>query len=181
MMIGRLAMVAALATAMPTLAAERSAGATRVLAPLVACRAIADAGRRATCYDAALDRLQSAVSTAQVTILDREQASADRRAAFGYSGARPPAPPPVRVRATETARVPAEDVPAIDSTVAAAAPYGVDRWTIRLVTGATWRTTEPGLSVAPKAGTPVHIKRGLMGSYMMRIGNARALRAMRVG
>ncbi|WP_294394290.1 hypothetical protein [uncultured Sphingomonas sp.] len=173
-----------LVAAMPAMAAEKD-GATRVLAPLVACRPISDASARAACYDRALDGLRGAVSAKQVTILDREQVQVNRKAMFGYSGQEPPAPKASRkAPAQVTAKGPTpapEPVNEISSTIVSATPYAVDRWTIRIAGGAVWRTTEAGMAVAPRAGTPVHIKRALMGSYMLRIGDARALRAMRVG
>jgi hypothetical protein len=182
MMIARLAVMAGVALTAPAMAADTKA-ADRVLAPMVACRAITATQDRAACYDSALDRLRQAVASDQVTILDREQVQANRRAAFGYAGVDATQPQPAKRAAAKAAKAeaaPIEAVEEVDTTVVSAAPYTGDRWTITLADGATWRTTEGGMAVAPRAGTPVHIKRGLMNSYRMRIGNARAMSVVRV-
>jgi hypothetical protein len=69
---------------------------------------------------------------------------------------------------------------ALDSTVAAAQPFGYQRWQIRLATGATWRTTEPSIGFDPRSGETVTIRRGAMSSYLLKVGKGRAVRAIRV-
>jgi hypothetical protein len=153
----------------------------RALAPLVACRPIADVRARAACYDSALDRLQQSVAERTVVVMDREQVKEDRKTSFGFASgqalARVAAPKPTR---TTRAVAKVEDVAAIDSTVVSVAPFGPDRWTIRIATGALWRTSEPGTALAPRPGMAVHIRRGVMGSYMMRVGDSGPTRAKRV-
>jgi len=52
---------------------------------------------------------------------------------------------------------------------------------MRLDDGAIWQTTEASPYVrGPHAGSTVVIRRGPLGSYMMRIDGQRALRAMRM-
>ncbi len=182
-MIARLGMALAMLAA-PAGAEDNGRASDRALAPLVACRPMPDPRARAACYDAALDRLQQAVAARQVVVMDREQVHEDRRAMFGFNGGGAPArlaavKPPKLPKAARAA--PAEEVEQIDSTVASMTQYGYDRWTIRLATGALWRTTEGGIPIAYKPGTNVHIRRGIMGSYIIRIGKARPLKAMRVG
>jgi hypothetical protein len=164
----KLALAAIVALPAPALAQA----ADRVLAPFNACRPIGDVQRRAACYDAALDRLRNAVTERQVVIVDKQQAAADRRTLFGLGGS-----------ATERRIAPVASEPpvqAIDSTVVSARSVGYDLWAVRLATGATWRTTEAWGALSPKTGQPVRIRRGLMNSYTIRIGNSRALRAVRV-
>lgn len=148
----------------------------RALAPLVACRPIGDVRARALCYDAALDRLQQAVSGRQVVIVDKQQAAVDRKAMFGFSLARPQPEP----RARDRRGTPVEEpLAAIDSAVVVARPFGYEQWSIRLANGATWRTVESGIAFEPKPGEVVHIRRGVMGSYMLRVGKGRSVRAAR--
>lgn len=156
--------------------------ADRVLAPFIACRAQRDTAARAACYDAALDRLQGQVTARQVVIVDHEQVQQDRRTLFGFSGNRGlEAPkPPKPAAPPRAARASAEDVAEIDSTVTSAQPYGYDGLLIRIATGATWRTTEGGIPVPPKPGTKIHIHRGVMNGYLLRVGGYRAVRAIRV-
>lgn len=163
----------------PVAAADNGHAADRVLSAMVACRATADPRARAACYDAALDRLQQQIGASQVVILDREQVASDRKSSFGF-GADGPRMPVQRVPKAKAPRT-VEDVVAVDSTVASASSYGYDQWTIRLATGAVWRTTESGIPAQPRTGAPVHIHRGIMGSYLLRVGSYRAVKAIRVG
>lgn len=169
--------LAALAGA-PVAAADDRHAADRVLSAMLACRATPDPRARATCYDAALDHLQQQIAARQVVIMDREQVAADRKSEFGFGGEAPHIPAP---RAVKIKPAPGEEeVVAVDSTVASAAPYGYDQWTIRLATGAVWRSTESGIPAQPRTGAPVHIHRGIMGSFLMRVGNFRAVKAIRI-
>lgn len=179
-LIARGTMMALVAAAAPALAQDGRAS-DRALAPLVACRQIGDVRARAACYDAALDKLQQSVAARTVVVMDREEVKEDRRSSFGFGGsqtvARVVAPKPAR---TARPGAPVEELEAIDSTVVSASPYGYERWTIRIATGAVWRTTEAGITLAPKPGATIRIRRGLMGSFSLRIGNARPVRALRV-
>ncbi len=175
--------MAAIAAAAPAAAAENEGhAADRALAPFVACRATRDPAVRLACFDAALDRLQAQVAQRQVVIIDHEQVAQDRRTLFGFSpshevaATRPPRPAPT----PRAARPASEEVAEIDSTVVSAQPYGYDQWTIRLATGATWRTTEAGIPIQPKPGSKVHVHRALMNSFLLRVGAFRAVRAVRV-
>lgn len=182
-MIARLGLALALLAA-PAVAQDNGRASDRALGSLVACRPIPDPRARATCYDNALDKLQQAVADRQVVVMDREQVHEDHKAAFGFNGGGAPArlaavKPP---KATKAARPAApEEVQEVDTTLVSMTPYGYNRWTVRIATGAVWRTTEEGFSSASKPGTEVHIRRSIMGSYIIRIGKARALKAMRVG
>lgn len=172
--------------AAPVWAEEGGRAADRVLAPFLSCRQNRDVAARAACYDAALDTLQGQVGARQVVIVDHDQAVQDRRTLFGFGadhGAQPPRPvKPARPVATARAAKPvSEELNEIDSTVASSQPYGYDQWVIRLATGAVWRTTESGLPIQPKPGAKVHIHRGVMNGYLLRVGSSRAVRAMRVG
>ncbi len=45
--------------------------------------------------------------------------------------------------------------------------------------GAVWRTTEP-LPRDPRVGMAVHIKRGALGNYFIRVGTMRIVTASRI-
>jgi len=178
-MKSRVVVCAALAALVPVSVAAQNPGkaSDRALAPFVACRQVADVRARALCYDAALDRLQNSVAGREVVIVDKQQANEDRKALFGFSASHR-MPEPKAPRAAPKAPETIEQ--AIDSTIVSAHQSGYDRWTIRLATGAVWRTLEPGIVIAPKVGEDVHIRRGTLGSFMLRIGKGRSMRAMRV-
>ena len=175
----RLVFAALVAVVPASVAAQNSGKASdRALAPFVACRQVPDVRARALCYDNALDKLQHSVAGREVVIVDKQQANEDRKSLFGFSPGHgmpePRAPRAAAGRSTDA------DVDKIDSTVVSARQSGYDRWTIRLATGANWRTLEPGIVTSPKSGEEVHIRRGALGSFTMRIGKGRAMRAMRV-
>jgi len=163
-MMARIGMAAgAAALALPALAQDSGRPADRALAPFVACRPLADPRARALCYDAALDRLQQAVAERQVVIVQRDE----RRAVLSLPATSPRAAPVLPAR--------------IDSTIVSATVTGYDRWIIRIASGTIWRTTESGLSVVPRPGLEINIRRGALGGYLMQIGKGRSVRAERIG
>jgi len=170
-------LIAGAIAALPGTAWAQSGGAARALAPLVACRGVADPRAKANCYDAALDKLQNAVAGREVVIVDKQQNNEDRKALFGFNAERQ-LEEPAHARRERGPREP--EVDSVDSTVALARRTGIDHWTIRLANGATWRTLEPGITSAPDVGDPVHIRRDALGKYMMRVGKSRSMRAIRV-
>lgn len=147
----------------------------RALAPLVACRPIADPRARALCYDGALDRLQRAVGDRRVVLIDREDLSSDPRFAFGLDG------PGHTTRARPARKSAAgQEGRSIHATVVAATATGYGLWTIRLSTGAVWRTIESGLT-NPRPGAEVHIRAGVLGGYLLWLDGGLPIRAIRVG
>jgi hypothetical protein len=154
----------------PALAADEKGGrpSDRALAPLVACRPIADPRARATCYDAALDKLQQSVADRAVVVMDREQV----KASFGFGGSQP-LPRSVAAKALP------EPIQEIDSTVTTVQSLGYDNWAIRLASGAVWRTTDSALAFPPKVGATVKIRRASLGGYTMFLGRNQTVRVLR--
>jgi hypothetical protein len=140
---------------------------------LAACRGIGDAARRLACYDDTASRLTQAVGRNDVVVLDREDIRRTRRSLFGFQLPRLPI---FGGGAREVAEAPEE----ITATIASVRSLGFDKWQVALEDGAVWQTTEgnPYLQ-APRAGNNVVIRRGPLGSYMMKIQGQRAVRAMR--
>src|SRR5687768_8036255 len=66
-------------------AASAAEPAHPALSGLSACGEVADAGARAACYDAALAAFTSAVRTGEVIIVQRKEAQAAQRSAFGLN------------------------------------------------------------------------------------------------
>jgi hypothetical protein len=153
----------------PALAAEdKGRPSDRALAPLVACRPVADARARAACYDAALDKLQQSVADRNVVVMDREQV----KASFGFGGSQP-------LPKSAAARALPEQVQEIDSTVSGVASLGYDNWAIKLASGALWRTTDSALPFPPKVGATVKIRRASLGGYVMFLGKNQTVRVLR--
>ena len=140
---------------------------------LGACRAIGDAARRLACYDEAASRLTQAVGRNDLVVLNRDDIRRTHRSLFGFHLPRLPI---FGGGDREVAEAPEE----ITATIRSVRSLGFDKWQIVLEDGAVWQTTEGSAYVqGPRAGNTVVIRRGPLGSYMMRIQGQRALRAMR--
>ena len=138
---------------------------------LTACRSIADNAARLACYDQASARFTEAVGRGDVIVMDQQEVKQTRRSLFGFSLPRLPL-----FRGDS-----GSDSDELNATVEVASPLGYDKYRMRIEDGAVWETTEgPSTMDAPHAGSEVVIKRGPLGSYMMRIDGQRAVRAKRV-
>ena len=139
---------------------------------LTACRSIADNAARLACYDQASARFSEAVGKGDVIVMDQQEVKQTRRSLFGFSLPRLPL-----FRGDS-----GSDSDELNATVEVASPLGYDKYRIRIEDGAVWETTEGSSSLAPpRHGDKVLIKRGPLGSYMIRIAGQRAVRAKRVG
>ena len=140
---------------------------------LVKCRAIAEDAARLRCFDQAAAALQQAAERRDVVIVDRAQVRQARRTLFGI----------------ELPRLPffgggdddkADEVTQIDGVIASAFQNGNGRWVVRLEDGGIWAQVDDNpISIWPKAGQKVVIKRAALGSYMMRINGQPGVRAKR--
>lgn len=163
----------AVAAAAPATAAPSRQPA--VLQALGDCRAIADGAARLACYDKAAAGIADATAKKDIVVLDRDEVRATRRGLFGFSlpklnlfGGKEPA--------DEAAR---EEITEIDVVVQAARPTGNGMWRMTMEDGATWTTTEASPLVNPRPGSKVHIKRGALGSYFIRVDGVRGVRGQR--
>lgn len=138
------------------------------------CRVQTDDNARLRCYDQAAGALAEAVAQGNVLLVDQQDLKQARKSLFGFSLPKLPF-----FRGDESA---ADQQGEIAASIASAQGLGYGKWRITLDTGAVWETTEASSSVRnPRAGNPVLIKRGALGSYIMRIDGRRGLRARRVG
>ena len=168
----KLVVVAATAFPLAAMAAEVPGSATpAVLKALFDCRAItADAGRLA-CYDAAVGQVSKAESTGEVIIVDRQEARAARRQAFGLDLSALS----ILDRSEEKT-----EVDRVIGEVASARQSPDGRWTVVLVDGAVWKQADDlTLSKDPKKGSRAEIRKASMGSYFMNLDGQRAVRARR--
>lgn len=143
-------------------------------APLVkslsACRSIADGAQRLACYDKAAAGLDEAEQRGDVVVIDRAQAAAAHREAFGLH------------------------VPSLDFVAKALAPGEMDRvsgvvqsaradasgrWTFALEDGAVWRMIDGDLLRPPHPGSKVSIRRAALGSFMMNVDGQPGVRVHR--
>ena len=141
---------------------------------LANCRGQADDAARLRCYDLAAGALTDAAARGSVVLVDQEDVRKTRRSLFGFSLPKLPF-----FSGDKSADDQQEELTA---KIASAGPVGYGKWRIKLEDGALWETTEASSAIRdPRAGNEVKIKRGPLGSYMIRIAGQRALRAKRVG
>lgn len=135
------------------------------------CLPIADASARLSCLDAGARALVAGIDRHEVTIVRREEVRRARRDLFGIAGDPGDALPGAA----------AERIDTLDTAVASAVRGGNDRWVIRLAQGGRWETTDAWIvGRDPRPGTPVSIRRGSLGSYVMKVGGERTVRVRRI-
>lgn len=166
-----------------------------VIKALSDCGTIADVAQKAACYDAAVAALNGAIKSGDILVVQRKEAQAAQRGAFGFSL------PSLSIfdrlggknenkadrRTTKEAR--SEDgtvrdetggLQAITAVAKRASRDSLGKWVIELEDGAVWRQTDgETLSPSPRAGSKVEIKRASFGSFMMKIDGLPAVRAKR--
>ncbi len=155
-------------TVIAGLAATQTAGARAVVPvrpaavqAVVDCRKVPEDAARLACFDKAVADMDKAEAAGDLVSIDREQRRAARRQAFGL--------PLPSLGFLDRGEKPAE-VDRMDAKVAAASqdPYG--RWTIRLDDGAVWRQIDDNTLDRPaRPGSSAEVRRGLLGSFTMKI------------
>ena len=141
---------------------------------LTDCRSQAEDAARLRCYDAAAAALTEATTSGKVVVVDQEDVRKTRRSLFGFSLPKIPF-----FGGDDSANDQQEELTA---KVASAGSIGFGKYRMKLEDGALWETTEGMMTMSdPKPGDTVVIKRGPLGSYMIRIAGQRGVRAKRVG
>ena len=137
-----------------------------------ACRAIAAPDARLACYDRAAAALDTAIRAHDVTVLDRQQVTTTKRSLFGFS-----IPNIALFNAGKS-----EDAPEnteLDSVVTAVRDVGYGHYEITITENAVWRNAD-AMDFGPRVGEKIHIKKGMVGNYFLKIGNDRTVRGSRV-
>ena len=143
---------------------------TTSMTALRRCRGLADADRL-RCYDQAVGALEAAVSSGAVTVVGREEFERTRRSLLGL---RLPATPLLGDGKKNEAA-------SIATTIRSVRPFERDKWVLELADGAVWQTTEGDTrSVPPRPNDEVTIRRGSLGSYILKWTSGRAQRAIRL-
>ena len=167
------ALLITVAIASPATAQRRAKDAppSPMVDALTACRAITENAARLACYDQASARLTEAVGKGEVIVMDQQEVKQTRRSLFGFNLPRLPL-----FRGDSG---PDEDE--LTAKIVSASRIGYDKYRLRLEGNGVWETTESSSRISvPRSGQSVLIKRGPLGSYMMRIDGQRAVRAKRV-
>jgi hypothetical protein len=138
---------------------------------LAACRGMSDSVQRLACYDAAAGRLEAAERTGEVVVVDREQARAARRQAFGLSL------PSLNIL---NRGVSDDELNRLSLVVDRASQAGDGKWIVRTQDGQVWRQIDTTkMPKEPRRGSKAEVRRAAVGSYFMNIDGQRALRVRR--
>ncbi len=141
------------------------------LAQLMACRGIADNAARLTCFDTAAGALDTAERQGDVVVIDRAGVAETRRQLFGFE-----MPSLPRLFGPEGAA----EIDAIESTLQSASLIGEGRWVFRLADGSVWRQIDSErVRFQNRPGQPVRIRKATLGSFLLTVGDSRAVRVRR--
>jgi hypothetical protein len=167
------AVALALAAASPAWAAPSIAlqGRADVLKALDACRAIADNSTRLDCFDRAAAALEQAEAAGDVVVVDRAQARAARRQAFGFS---------LSTLSLFDRALSKDEANSLTATAAEAYRNGEGKWVVVLDDGARWRQIDDAeLSRPPHQGSAIKIRHASLGSFVMNIDGQPYIRVHR--
>lgn len=165
-------LVGAALTMLATGAQAQEAGRAEVLEQLAACRVQTDPAQRLACYDAAAAALDEAERAGEVVVLDREQMQETRRGLFGF------AMPSLDIfNRGEVAQ--ADEIDNVSYVVRIAREARDDEWVFTMEDGSVWRQIDGRMWGRPRAGETAVVRRAAMGSFMMNVGDAPAIRVRR--
>lgn len=140
------------------------------IARLEECTTIREADARLACFDARFAELRGARETGEIVVLDRQGLSQTQRELFGF-------------QATGLFRLFADTqqpLSEIETALTRARRGQEGQWIFELSDGAVWRQVGVETVVfRNEAGQPVRIRRASLGSYLMTIGDSRAVRVRR--
>lgn len=167
--------------AAPALLAFSTAGSaqtppSRHLGAIGACRSITDDAARLKCFDREAAALVAASQNGQISIVDRGDVRAVRRSLFGFSLPRLG----LFDRENEAEQ---DEVKEVMSEVVRAVSIGGGKFRVVIADQkAVWETTEATVTgLLPRPGDKVHIKKGALGGYFIRLGSQTWVKGRRVG
>lgn len=140
---------------------DRPADRAQVLKSLIDCRKVTDDAARLACYDKAAAEIDKAEAGGDIVVVDRQQARAARRQAFGFNL------PTLSIFDKAATK---EELNAIDGKVASSTHDANGYWVITLEDGSVWHELgdqEPNLD--PRPGKAAHLSRGSLGSFFIKI------------
>jgi hypothetical protein len=151
--------------------AAPTASRAEVLKGLTACRAIADPTTRLDCFDKAAAAIDQAESRGDVVVIDRAQAQAARRQAFGFN---------LSALSILNRTATKDEVNTLNTTAASAYRNGDGKWVIVLEDGARWRQIDDAeLNRSPHQGSAIRIRHASLGSFVMNIDGQPYIRVHR--
>jgi hypothetical protein len=157
--------------ASPAFAADAQTNRPKVYTDIVACRALADAAARLTCFDATTKALEDATDKRQIVMLDQDDVRKTKMSLFGFSL------PKIPFFGESDAEQEAE-FKQIDGNLAGVQAIGAGKYQFTVKDAGVWQTME-ATPVLLKDGKAFAIKRGTLGSFLLVI-NGRGIRVKRV-
>ena len=155
----------------PAMAAKKPPTTAPAVQAVVDCRKIEDSVQRLACYDAATDALTKAATSGDLVTLDRQQRSAVRKQAFGFT---------LPALAMFDVGEKSETMDSIDETLASAHQDAQGKWTFVMQDGTVWRQIDDEfLSRDPHAGSAIVISKAMLGSFMLSVDKQPGVRAHR--
>ncbi|QTD56973.1 hypothetical protein [Parasphingorhabdus cellanae] len=162
--------------ATPALAADKDNVAPdppAIFTELISCKAIVEPEQRLACFDAKVAALETAQSSNQLVIADREQVREARRGLFGLSLP--------RIKLFDGDKEDGDNVDKIDATISSVRKLRGGKWLIVLDDGAKWQQTEArSMMRSPRAADSIEIKRGSLGSFVAKVNDGRAFKVKRI-
>lgn len=143
------------------------------------CAEITQDAERLACFDRVTREMRGQTQPAVTANAPRPATPAARadqqRADFGLSAER-------REQRAEARRPQRQrSIDRITARVAAVKRFGAGYWAILLEDGAIWESTQLNFQFRPpRAGENVRLSKGLMGGYLMRVGDQASMRVTRV-
>ena len=146
-----------------------------VLNQLTACRSIADSAERLACYDRQVAALETAEAAREIAVVDRTQIRRTRRSLFGLR-----LPDLGIFGDDEDNSQDGAAINEINSTIQAVSSGADGRVHYILAEGGTWAQTEGRRGRPPRAGQPIRIRRGPLGSFMASVEGRPGVRVIRI-
>ncbi|NJC05029.1 hypothetical protein GGQ97_000822 [Sphingomonas kaistensis] len=153
--------------------AQPAAKDSDALSSLSACVGLRDAARRLACYDSTAGALLKARAAGDVQVVNRREMRDVRRNLFGF------ALPKLPFFTGDTSQNEADD--RLETKIVNWRSLGYGKYRMVVDGGAVWETTEASEAIdPPAAGQPITIRKGALGSYVLRINNQRGVRGRRI-
>jgi hypothetical protein len=159
------------------------------LEQVYACAGLTDGAARLACFDAAVSGLKRADDTGSVSVVSREQIEKAEKEAFGLA---PPslstlvetqadAPSSSSGASAKTAEAKLQPLDKVTLAIKEISTAADGRYRVAMENGQVWRQTDDiklgGLS---QKNLTAEIRKGALGTFVMKIGNRSAIRVKRV-
>lgn len=147
-----------------------------LVSSIAACASLPNEQRLA-CYERTSAVLVAARDRREIRIIDRETLQIAKRSLFGFSL------PHLNLfgNGKEDPRAVSDtDVKEVTSTVTSVRQSAYGLWTFVLAEGGEWQSLNESLTFEPRRGDKITIRAGLLGHYMGKIGDGRAVDVKRL-